>query len=220
MNPKLPGLTLIYVYDPLCGWCFGFHPVVEKLAGRFKDDLNFEVIPGGLATGSNAQTISEGYSYIRQGIGQVEQVTGVQFGENFKMLAEEGSYYYNSEASCIAQTVVNEISSAHAFTFAGRMLFSIFKDGKNLNDWVTFSKIFESLSIDTEKAKQLFDSEAIRKKTFDTFDWCKTVGATAFPTLLLKFGAETGVMSRGYRPYDTLESHLHHLINNIKKVSA
>lgn len=212
--------TLIYVYDPLCGWCYGFHPVMEKLALRFADDLTINVIAGGLAVGENAQTIAEGYSYIPDGIARVEQTTGVQFGENFKLLAEEGSYFYDSEPSCKAQTVINELASDQALHFAGLLQDAIFKEGKNLNEWATFSELMEALSIDKKEAKSLYESDKIKKKTESGFEWCKQHGATAFPALLLNIGEEYGVMSLGYRPFDTIESHLHHLINNIKKLSV
>src|SRR5690554_6913353 len=97
-------VTLIYVYDPLCGWCYGFHPVVQKLAERFKGRINLEVKPGGLAIGEQAQTIKDGYSFIPKASKQAESVTGVKFGRNFYLLAEEGSYFLNSEPPCIAQT--------------------------------------------------------------------------------------------------------------------
>lgn len=106
--------SLIYAYDPLCGWCFGFHPIVEKLKNRFETNLNLKVVPGGLATGKNAQKIKEGHPYILSSLRQVEEITGVGFGENFKLLAEEGSYFYNSEPSCRIQNVVNELSPGFA----------------------------------------------------------------------------------------------------------
>lgn len=211
--------TLIYAYDPLCGWCFGFHPVMEKIAARFEGDLNIEVIAGGLAIGPNAQTIAEGFDYIPRAGKQVEKVTGVVFGKPFYLIAEEGSYFYNSEPGCKAQTVVNDLAPEHALAFAGLMQNALFKHGKNLNEWPTFSGLMDELSIDTTQAKALYESESIHQKTIQNFEWCKEAGASAFPTLLLKIGAEFGVMSRGYRPFDTIESHLHHLINNIKKLS-
>jgi putative protein-disulfide isomerase len=212
--------TLIYAYDPLCGWCYGFHPVMEKLAGRFIDDLAVEVIAGGLAVDENVQTISEGFDYIPAASKQVESVTGVFFGEPFYLLAEEGSYLYNSEPSCMAQTVMNKLAPEHALSFAGKMQEAIFKHGKNLNRWETFAELFEDFSVDVAEAKKLYKSESIKQKTRQNFEWCKNNGASAFPTLLLKIGEEVGVMSRGYRPFDTIESHLHHLINNIKKLSV
>ncbi|MDZ7719726.1 MAG: DsbA family protein [Balneolaceae bacterium] len=210
--------TLIYTFDPLCGWCFGFHPIMKKLKERFEDELYVKVIPGGLATGENAQKISEGYDYILNALKRVEDTTGVQFGENFKLLAEEGSYFYNSEPSCRIQNVVNEIKPDESLKFAGTLHEAFFVDGKNMNEWDTFADLLTQHSVDLEKAKSLYESEEIKQKTTEQFEWCAKNEATAFPTLLLHIGDEIGVMSRGYRPFDILESHLHHLLNNIKKV--
>lgn len=213
MKPKL-----YYAYDPLCGWCFGFHPIVEKLKSRFEDDLELNVIPGGLATDENAQKIKDGYTYIRTSIKQVEDTTGVEFGENFKLLAEEGSYYYNSEPSCRTQTVVNELNPDEALNIAGMLHHALFIDGQNLNEWETFEELLSELEIDLEKAENLYRSEKIKQKTKKNFTWCTKNDATAFPTLLLQIDDEIGILSRGFRPFDVLESHLHHLLNNIKKL--
>jgi putative protein-disulfide isomerase len=210
--------TLIYAYDPLCGWCFGFHPVMEKLARRFEMDLHIKVIPGGLAISENAQTIAEGFDSIPKESKQIEKITGITFGRNFYLLAEEGSYLYDSEPSCIAQTVVNELAPEHALAFAGNIQNAFFVDGKNLNEWNTFETVMNEFSINTVKAKKLFESNAVKEKTYSSFEWCKENGASAFPALLLNIGEETGAITRGYRPFDTIESHLHHLINNIKKL--
>lgn len=212
--------SLIYAYDPLCGWCFGFHPVIKKLVSRFYDQLNFKVIPGGLATGHNIREIREDQTYILSSLSQVEERTGVEFGENFKLLVEEGSYIYNSEPSCRIQNVVNELCPEHSLEFAGELHKAFFVEGKNLNQWKTFEDLLTRLRVDTGAAKTLFRSEKQKKYTTEKFKWCTKNGATAFPTLLLKIGDEIGIMSRGYRPYDILESHLHHLLNNIQKIQG
>lgn len=211
-------VTLIYVYDPLCGWCFTFHPVVKKLAERFKGRIKLEVKPGGLAIGEQAQTIKEGYSFIPKASKQAESVTGVKFGRNFYLLAEEGSYFLNSEPSCIAQTVVNKMAPEHALGFAGRMQHAFFVDGKSLNEWTTYQELLKSFPVDINEFKKLWESEGIKTETYQVFDWCKENGAGAFPALLLKIDDEIGRISRGYRPYDTIESHLHHLLNNLEKI--
>lgn len=211
---------LIYAYDPLCGWCFGFHPVMEKLAARFKENLHIRVVPGGLAIDENAQAIREGYSYIRGAIPQVEKTTGVEFGENFKLLAEEGSYLYDSEPSCIAQTTISELLPEKALDFAGRLQHALFTDGENLNGIDTFTGLIEDYPISTSQFKKKYQEKKTVQKTHEHFEWCKKTGANAFPALLLQIGDETGLISRGYRPYDTIESHLHHIIRNIEKISS
>jgi len=212
--------TLIYAYDPLCGWCYGFHPIMKQLKERFKSELTIDVVPGGLATGENAQKISEGHDYILTAIKRVEDTTGVKFGENFKLLADEGSYFYNSEPSCRIQNVVNTLKPEHALEFAGMLHEAIFIDGKNLNDWNTFQPLLKKISVNTNKALELYESQDLKKETTEKFKWCTKNGATAFPTLLLQIDDEIGIMSRGYRPFDILESHLHHVLNNIKKVQS
>lgn len=210
--------TLIYAYDPLCGWCYGFHPVIEKISNRFDGRLNIEVKTGGLATGNRVQTIDEGYGYIKKGYKQVEETTGVAFGRNFKLLIEEGSYLYDSVPSCRAQVTVNEIAPDKAIKFAGAMQSALFVDGKSLNEIETFVELADRLGIDTGIFTKKFKDDWSLKVAEEHFDWCRSKVVTAFPTLLMKIGDELGIMARGYRPYDTVESHLHHLINNIEKL--
>ncbi len=212
--------TLIYVYDPLCGWCFSFHPVMEKLAKRFEEELNIKVIPGGLAVDDNVREIGEDYEYFMAASKRAEEISGISFGKNFKLLAEEGSYLYNSEPPCRAQNVVNELCPDCALEFAIALQKAFFIDGENLNDWSTFKELMTDFPIDTDLAETLYSSDKIKQKTIEHFEWVKKQDASAFPTLLLKIGDEIGLMSRGYRPFDTLESHLHHLLRNIQRLES
>lgn len=212
--------TLIYVYDPLCGWCYGFHPVMEKILKRFGDRISIEIKVGGLAVGERAQTIKEGFGYIKDGLKQVEKSTGVEFGRNFKLLAEEGSYMYDSMPPCRAQKTMNELAAHQALSFAGTLQNAIFRDGKNLNNWPTYEELISRYDVNHEEFKTLFDSDKLKNDLIEEFTWCRNHGATGFPTLLIRIGDETSLMARGYRPYDTVESHLHHLIRNLDKIHS
>lgn len=210
--------TLIYVYDPLCGWCYGFHPIMERIHKRFTDRLTIEVLPGGLAVGDRAEPIGEGYAYIKDSLGQVEKATGIEFGRNFKLLAEEGSYMYNSEPPCRAQLAMNELNPEESLRFAGTLQHAIFRDGKDLNNPDTYPELLEEFDVDRDAFMELFHSSGLAERLQNMFRWCKTAGASGFPTLLIQIGDDTSLMARGYRPFDTIESHLHHLINNIEKM--
>lgn len=210
--------TLIYVYDPLCGWCYGFHPVMEKIQKRFAGKLAIEVKPGGLAVGSRAEPIGEGYAYIKDEAKQVEKTTGVKFGRNFRLLAEEGSYMYDSEPPCRAQLAMNKLSPADSLTFAGVLQNAFFRDGLNLNQAETYVTLLEEFDLDIDTFMDLYHSEALAAELQDEFKWCEKAGVSGFPALLIRIGGEISLMARGYRPYDTIESHLHHLINNLEKI--
>ncbi len=210
--------TFVYIYDPLCGWCFGFIPVLERLRKRFEGRLEFEIVCGGLAVGDNAQPIGEGYAYIRDALKQTEEVTGVRFGENFKLLAEEGSYLYDSMPPCKAQIAVRELAPAEAIDFGTAMQKALFLDGKDLNLPDTYKEILEDFEPDYDSFSARYESKELIQKTREEFEWSRKAGATGFPTILLRLDREYGIVTKGYRPYDALESHLHHLLNNIEKI--
>ena len=212
--------TLIYVYDPLCGWCYGSHPVMEKLRDRFNNRISIDVKVGGLAVGDRAQTISEGFSYIKDGLQQVEKSTGIKFGRNFKLLAEEGSYMYDSLPPCRAQKTMNEIAPDQALSFAGTLQNAIFRDGKNLNEWSTYDELISDYNVDPDEFKTYFERDELKNELIDEFTWCQNHGANGFPTLLIQIEDEISIITRGYRPYDTVESHLHHLIRNLEKINS
>lgn len=210
--------AFIYAYDPLCGWCYGFHPVLERLIDRFDNRLSFEIVSGGLAVGENAETINEGYSYIRDDLKQVEKITGITFGENFKMLAEEGSYMYDSMPPCLALTAIKELAPESAIGFSIAMQKALFAEGKDLNDLNTYESILDEFSVAYDSFSDLFQSKETRIKTEQEFQWCKNMGATGFPTIFIRLDNEYGIVTKGYRPYEAIESHLHHLLNNIEKM--
>ena len=41
--------TLYYVADPMCSWCWGFQPVLEKVKEAVPEELSPVYIMGGLA---------------------------------------------------------------------------------------------------------------------------------------------------------------------------
>jgi len=56
---------IIYAFDPLCGWCFGFNAVILKLKEEYNEQLNFEVKSGGLVIGNRICKISEKAKYLK-----------------------------------------------------------------------------------------------------------------------------------------------------------
>lgn len=46
-------LTLLYIQDALCGWCYGMSPVMQQLYKEHQQDYNFVVLSGGMVRGSN-----------------------------------------------------------------------------------------------------------------------------------------------------------------------
>ena len=50
------GSRLHYLFDPLCGWCYGVAPLIAAAAGV--PGLEIELHGGGMLTGSNRRAIN------------------------------------------------------------------------------------------------------------------------------------------------------------------
>lgn len=48
LQTELPRPTLVYVYDALCSWCFGFEPVMQAYVRETAGVLDFELVSGGM----------------------------------------------------------------------------------------------------------------------------------------------------------------------------
>ncbi|MGL4207650.1 MAG: DsbA family protein, partial [Aeromonadaceae bacterium] len=70
---------LHYIYDPLCGWCYGAAPLLQ--AANQLADLEIELHAGGLWLGSRRQTMGTALrDYVRPHDERIQALTGQHFG--------------------------------------------------------------------------------------------------------------------------------------------
>ena len=80
---------LTYVYDPLCGWCFGFVPALRQFE-QANLDVQIEVIPGGLVTGDRVGPYGDMLDYITSAAPRMTETTGQALGAAFfEMMRQE-----------------------------------------------------------------------------------------------------------------------------------
>jgi putative protein-disulfide isomerase len=58
-------MKMLYFYDALCGWCYGFSPVMQKTAEVYQDQFEFQVVSGGMISGSRIGPIGTVAPYIK-----------------------------------------------------------------------------------------------------------------------------------------------------------
>ncbi|HEX6191411.1 MAG TPA: DsbA family protein, partial [Chitinophagaceae bacterium] len=69
--------VIYYCYDAYCGWCYGFSPVIKRIAEEYSDRFFFEVLSGGMIPPENPRHISATATYIAQAYKRVEELSGV-----------------------------------------------------------------------------------------------------------------------------------------------
>lgn len=207
---------VLYLYDPMCGWCYGFSSVIDKLEQQYADQVEFEVLSGGMVMGDRVGPVSEVASYIGSGYKRVENLTGMKFGQNFLDLYHEGSYIYSSEKACIAMTVFKETHPDKAISFAHDLQKAFFFDGKSLNDDQTFLDLVQAYDVKPQDFQQKLQDSSYRATTFQEFARVGEYGVGGFPSVIYQSPDTAFLLTEGYRSYEEMEQAMEWVIKKAK----
>ncbi|TPK62394.1 DsbA family protein [Mesorhizobium sp. B2-4-19] len=71
-----------YLFDPLCGWCYGATPMLDRLSAS---GSRIELMPTGLFSGAGARPMDEGFAAHAWANDQrIERLTGQKFTQAYR----------------------------------------------------------------------------------------------------------------------------------------
>ncbi|MGB5028233.1 MAG: DsbA family protein [Chitinophagaceae bacterium] len=204
--------VVYYCYDAYCGWCYGFSPVIKKIATAFKDKLSFEVLSGGMIPKENARPISAIAGYISEAYHRVEETTGIKFGEDYLwhiFNPDKSDWYQHSEKSATALCIVKEIQPDQQVAFAADLQYALHYEGRDLTDDEAYRHLLEKYVIPEEEFYTKLNSEEYKEKAHYEFALCKQLQATSFPQVLLQVADQKFyLLAKGYTDYETLKKRI------------
>lgn len=210
-------LKLLYVYDPLCGWCYGFGPVVEKIEQNFKEDIDVEIISGGMVMGDRIAPVGAMSAYILEAIPRLERMTGAEFGQPYITLLKEGSYVTSSEKPSVALCVYKSFKNDSSVSYGHAIQTAFYKEGKDLNNDTLYADIAHTFGLDKVQFLARMKDPVHLKEAHNEFARASALGVAGFPALMLKKGNEYVRLSEGYATYESLEKSLRKQIKSAEK---
>ena len=75
-------MHLTYLFDPLCGWCYGAGPAIDDLANL--PDVTFELAPCGLFMGDGRRMEPGLAQYILEADARIARMTGQVFSDAYR----------------------------------------------------------------------------------------------------------------------------------------
>ncbi|MFD2570397.1 DsbA family protein [Spirosoma soli] len=200
---------IIYIYDALCGWCYGFSPVIRRLYTTYSGAFDFDVLSGGMMTGSRVRPIAEMRAYIEQASKVVEEHTGVSFGEAYHtQILEPGHYTSDSEKPGMAMTLFKAVLPERALEFATTIQNALYRDGVDLNQDTNYGSLVEPFDIDPDEFIAHLSDNAIKEQTWAEFNLVAQYGINGFPSVIVDNGDKLFLVARGYSSYDQLEANV------------
>ncbi len=198
---------LYYCYDALCGWCYGFSPVMTEFAARHPQ-VPIQVVSGGMITGERIGPIGEVAGYIKQAYKVVEDRCGVEFGQAFlQNILEEGSAVFTSIPAAIAMAVFQEAHPERALDYAAALQRAIYHDGIQPGDYGAYADRAATLGADRDAFLARMHDPASLPRAEADFELSQRFGVTGFPTLVYQSASgELYALGRGYLPLPDLEA--------------
>jgi len=199
--------TIINVFDPICGWCYGFGPVMVKLEEKYKSQLNFDVISGGMITGSRIGPLSNMAPYIKQAYKAVEQYSGVKFGPQFlNKTLEEGNVTLSSLEPAKALTIYKHLSKSNGIAFSHEIQKLIYWDGIDPVQYSAYLPLFEQYGFNNKTVLPLFASKDMEQETINEFALAQRWKVDGFPTCVIQMAdGKAFSISNGFLPFEQME---------------
>ncbi len=215
MKPKI-----IYVYDALCGWCYGFSPVIKSIYERYQDRFDFEVLSGGMMLGSRTGPISVVAPYIKTAYHTVEEITGIVFGEGFLREVEKGEMILDSEKPAIALSVFKSYFPQQAILFAHDIQNCINFDGKEPNDDEMYRYLAVNFSIDPDEFVHKMHEESFKQAAYYDFALAKQLQVSGYPAAFIQSADNHFYMiAKGFTQLQDLEARIEKVWDEMKSDS-
>lgn len=134
-------MRISYLFDPLCGWCYGAGPAVERLAAL--DDVTLELSPTGLFAGESARPMDKAFAnYAWQNDQRIARLTGQPFTEAYRsqVLGAEGTMFDSAPAT-LALVAVGLTEPGNELAALKAVQRARYEDGLNNSDLATVAII-------------------------------------------------------------------------------
>lgn len=197
---------LVYVFDALCGWCYGFSPVMERCAREYEGKVEIEVISGGLRYDENVGPLRDIAPFIKSAYKTVEKTTGVKFGDAFvKVTLEEGSIRLNSLPPAIALCIVKMRSPEKALAFAARLHRMLYVDGFGPEEISRYAGYVHEAGVDSSGFTAAMQDPHYEQMARGEFKRAAAIGATGFPAVFRFYNGTYTRLTSGYVSWDELK---------------
>ena len=212
---------LIYCYDAYCGWCYGFSPVIKKIAVDFKDKLDIEVLSGGMMIGDEVMPIEKIGPYIQTSYKRVEELTGIKFGEDFLWHInnpDKSDWVMNSEKPAIALCILKEYYPERQLEFATDLQYALNYEGRDLDDDEAYRHLLDKYNIQPEAFYSKLNTEEYKEMAYYEFALMKQLQVNGYPTVFVQSAElKFEMISRGYTAYEDVKERIEKVLNPAEK---
>jgi putative protein-disulfide isomerase len=187
--------VLHYIYDPLCGWCYGAEPLVW--AASKVDGLALRMHAGGLWP-QPTRLPDQTRRYIAQADARVGQISGQPYGEPYlKGLLSDPELVLESRPVIAAVLAAQALDEDQALPMLRAIQHAHYERGQHVVRESTLRELAAELGLDADEFEQARKSVLVDEHIAESQELMNNVGAQGFPTFVLQIGNDWFAVPHG-----------------------
>lgn len=195
----MPRVT--YLYDPLCGWCYGASAAVKAVAAH--PGVNVAALPTGLFSGTGARRMDAGLAgYAWSNDQRIARLTGAAFTETYRrdVLGAIGGAFDSGPAT-LALTAVARTDPARELEVLTAVQRARYVDGRDIADGAVLADVLRALGLDAAADALAAPGEdllvARKRRVAEAQRLVAGLGLSGVPALLLPDGDAARALPSG-----------------------
>lgn len=209
--------TIIYIMDPLCGWCYGFSDVIRQFRQANRQQFSLQILPGGMWIDDEVRySTPELASYIAGHNRQIEQVSGKRFGANFEQrLLQTPPLRLDSFPASKALVIAQQLQPESALDYLRLIQQAFFVEGRDPNDGAMYVEAAKQVGIATADFSKSWVDPQSTAATRAAFAKAASFGALSFPTIAAEINGQNVVLAQGFQPLAKLQQAVERQLNAV-----
>lgn len=193
--------TLHYLFDPLCGWCYGATPAVSELLATPGVVVN--LLPTGLFSGEGARAMDDAFANFAWSNDQrIERLTGQRFTERYRnRVLGDRQQLFDSGPATVALTAVSLTDPARELDSLKAIQHARYVDGSDVTTLATLATLLKGLGLEQAAARVAQPDAALLAANAARIDQAKALmrefSARGVPTLIAEAGAKRWIVNSG-----------------------
>jgi putative protein-disulfide isomerase len=177
-------LTLYYVHDPMCSWCYGFTPTWRRLLERLPGDIAVVRLLGGLAADCDEPMAPEMRMYLQQTWHRIQhRIPGTDFNFEFWSRCEPQR---STWPACRAVIAARSQDPAFDEAMTQAIQRAYYREARNPSDRAVLIDLAGEIGANKDRLALTLDAAETRSALESEITRARAMGADSFPSLILE----------------------------------
>lgn len=185
----MPTVTVTYLFDPLCGWCYAAAPALKFLQAQ--KGVEVVLAPSGLFAGAGARPMDAQFAaYAWSNDQRIQQLTGQPFTQAYRdQILGAANGRFDSGPATLALTAVAQTAPTRELDALHALQHARYVEGRDNADPAVIAEVLRAMGLPEAAALALAPDNTLQRATAERTATAqatlRAVGARGVPQLVV-----------------------------------